>query len=103
MGVEQGYAGEGRGSGGARSPLRQTLGAHVASRRHRLGWSLATLAERSGLSRGTLFQVERAGVALRIRRLCGLARALDCAPSWLLEGDERVGNVVTVTFFPPMI
>jgi transcriptional regulator with XRE-family HTH domain len=65
------------------TPLRYTeramedLGDRLREARTRLGWTLETLSERSGLSTGFLSQVERGLSTLSIVSLSAICRALD--------------------------
>jgi len=55
------------------SPIDARLAARLAGLRHERGWSLDTLAERSGVSRATLSRLERGAVsptAALLGRLC---------------------------------
>lgn len=62
------------------------LGRRVRGLRSERGWTLKTLAERSGVSARFLVEVESGQGNISVRRLAGLARALDTTPAALLSG-----------------
>ncbi len=57
------------------------------------GWSLRTLAERSGVSAAMLSEIERGAKSPTVRLAYQIARALDCSISALLgDGPDRSGG-----------
>ena len=61
------------------------LGENIRARRQERGWSLEALAERSGVSRAMLSEVERSRKSPTINVLCEIAAGLDCTVSELIE------------------
>jgi transcriptional regulator with XRE-family HTH domain/mannose-6-phosphate isomerase-like protein (cupin superfamily) len=70
------------------------LAANLRAHRERLGWTQADLAQRSGVSKGMLLQVEQARTNPSIATICKLANALGVAVPRLL--DARAEPVVRV-------
>jgi XRE family transcriptional regulator, regulator of sulfur utilization len=68
------------------------LGARIRAERESRRWSLDTLAERSGVSRSMLYQVERGLKAPTVLTLDRIATGLDTSISRLveIERDDRV-------------
>src|SRR6476620_823823 len=78
-------------------PLLQALGRRARARRLERGWTLREVAERSDLSPRFLVQLEAGRGNISVRRLAGLARALDTTPAALLtESDEPVRPVIAL-------
>ena len=76
------------------------LGAKVARARSERGWSLAQLAQRSGLSAATVHKIEKSGMTPTIASLMKVAAALGKSVSYFVDeptnanvnvirGDER--------------
>ena len=61
-----------------------TIGQAIRSRRDLLGMTQATLADRAGLSRTSVTNIERGGQALLVHQLLEIARALRVSPAGLL-------------------
>jgi XRE family aerobic/anaerobic benzoate catabolism transcriptional regulator len=68
------------------------FGARVRALRQQRGWTVQALAERSGVSRRFLMDVEAGRGNISIRRLADLARALDVAPADLLTARPVEGR-----------
>jgi XRE family aerobic/anaerobic benzoate catabolism transcriptional regulator len=68
--------------------LLRRLGRRVRSRRERSGLSLRALAARASLSSRFLLQLELGQANISVRKLAGLARALDTTPARLLGGRD---------------
>ncbi|GIX14452.1 MAG: XRE family transcriptional regulator [Paracoccaceae bacterium] len=68
---------------------RSLAGLRIRERRMALGLTQADLARRAGISPSYLNLIEKNRRAAAGRVLLGLARALDVAPSALVEGPER--------------
>jgi len=65
------------------------VGRNVRSLRHERGWTLATLAARSGVSKGMVVQVEQARANASIATACRLATALGVGLARLLEVEAE--------------
>lgn len=76
----------------------QTLcGKRLLAARLRKGWNQSILAEKSGVSRTTLFQMERGAIpSPRALTLNRLAAALDIPVSWLNPNDETLSEPAVV-------
>ncbi|WP_409362764.1 helix-turn-helix domain-containing protein [Bradyrhizobium sp. CIR18] len=61
-----------------------SIGAAIRARRDAVGLTQAQVAEKSGLSRTTLTNIERGGQALLVHQLLDLARVLRVSPGSLL-------------------
>ena len=66
---------------------RQEFGRHLRQLRRDKGWTLAVLAERSGLAISTLSKAERGVISLTYDRLSLLARGLDVDLAALFHAD----------------
>jgi DNA-binding XRE family transcriptional regulator/mannose-6-phosphate isomerase-like protein (cupin superfamily) len=76
--------------------IEAALARNLREWRARRGWSQAVLAQRAGLSKGMLVQVEQAQTNPSIATLCKLANALGVALPRLVEvGDEPLVRRVT--------
>lgn len=64
------------------------------------GWSLRTLAERSGVSAGMLSEVERGTKSPTVRLAYQVARALGCSISELLGGPPTAGASTSPGILP---
>lgn len=84
----------------APDPMDARLGTRLAELRAEHGWSLGELAERSGVSRSTLFRAERAEIsptASLLNRLCGvygrtmsqLLSEVEAEPALLVRAAEQ--------------
>ncbi len=62
-----------------------TIGDRIKERREELGWSQVELAQRAGVSAGTIGNLE-AGLRLRPRGIVGLAATLGVHAHWLETG-----------------
>lgn len=65
------------------------LGVALRSIRQRNNWSLATVAEKSGLATSTLSRIENNQLSLTYEKLLQLSRGLDVDLAELLSGDQR--------------
>jgi transcriptional regulator with XRE-family HTH domain len=72
----------------------ESVGANLRRHRVRRGYSLARLAERSGVSRSKLSQIERGRSAAAINVLWKIAHALELPFSALLDQTEKSGTRV---------
>ncbi|MBH5391880.1 helix-turn-helix domain-containing protein [Bradyrhizobium diversitatis] len=61
-----------------------SIGAAIRARRDAVGLTQAQVAEKAGLSRTTLTNIERGGQALLVHQLLDLARVLRVSPGSLL-------------------
>lgn len=68
--------------------LASGLGARLKDLRHSRGMTLAQLADRTGLSIGSLSQVERGLVSPTIRTVYSVATALGVSPAWIIDPDS---------------
>lgn len=66
-----------------------TVGARLRALRREAEMTQRELADRSGLSRWTINEIENRGRHPRLVTLVALAYALGCVPEALLGGDER--------------
>lgn len=73
----------------------RALGEAVRARRHQLGLTLATVAERTGLSTPFLSQVETSFAMPSLISLFAIAEALSTSPERLLAGPAPDAVVVT--------
>jgi transcriptional regulator with XRE-family HTH domain len=71
------------------------LGAKVATARAERGWSLAQLAQRSGLSAGAVHKIEKSGMTPTIASLMKIAAALGKSVSFFVE-EPAVPDVSVV-------
>jgi transcriptional regulator with XRE-family HTH domain len=69
--------------------LREALATHVRRTRLEKGWTQEELAHRANLSVRYLGKVERSQVAASIDTIEALSKALDIAPSRILERPTR--------------
>lgn len=76
--------------------LAQAVGQRVSARRRDMKLSLEALSLRSGVSKGTLVQLEGARANPSISTLCRLAAALDLSVADLVAPPERPDRAVTV-------
>ena len=77
-------------NGQQRSP---TLGARLRELRRARGWTLAEVAERSGISQSTLSKVENQQMSLTYDNIVRLAEGLDVEPSELFaEAGQSAAN-----------
>lgn len=78
--------------GSAQQRVAEILSGRVATLRRRDGLSLDALAERSGLSKGTVVSIERGVANPSIAILCRLAAAFSVSVSDLIEDREETPN-----------
>jgi len=71
-----------------RGPVLKRFGDAVKSRRQSAGISQEQLAERAGLHRTYVGDIERGTRNISLRNIVRLAGALGCTPSELLRGVE---------------
>src|SRR6185503_5496804 len=64
------------------------IGAKVAKARSERGWSLAQLAQRSGLSAAAVHKIEKSGMTPTIASLMKIAAALGRSVSFFVEEPE---------------
>ncbi len=64
------------------------VGARLKDLRHTRGMTLAQLAEQTGLSVGTLSQVERGLVSPTVRTIYSVATALGVSPAWIIDPES---------------
>ncbi|NMM43106.1 helix-turn-helix domain-containing protein [Rhodospirillaceae bacterium KN72] len=68
------------------------LGARIRELRQSRKMTLADLGAATGLSIGTLSQLERDLVSPTVRTLFTLSNALDVSPAWLIDPDSKNGK-----------
>lgn len=68
------------------------IGLAIRSRRDLIGMTQASLAEKTGLSRTSVTNIERGGQALLVHQLLEIARALRVSPVSLLPNSAPVPN-----------
>src|SRR5436305_3093881 len=86
----------GRLEGGRMGSVHNGIGTHVRASRERLGWSLETLAFRSGMSWPAIAQIEIGRRQnLRPRTLLLLARALGVTIDYLVAGGGEASPMLT--------
>lgn len=66
----------------------ETVGERLRWARNRQVWTLAELAERSGVMKATLSRLENGRQGARQSTIRKLAAVLEVEPGWLLLGDE---------------
>lgn len=76
----------------SREARLQALGAEIRALRRERGLSTAALADRCGVSRSMISQVERGLAAPSLEVLWSLARALDVPIGTFFQGDGPQGN-----------
>lgn len=79
------------------SDLSATIAREVRAGRHMRGWTLETLASRSGVSKGALVAIEQGRGNPSIATLCRIADALGVAMARLVE----MGDAPAVRVIPP--
>lgn len=67
------------------------LGVRLKELRRSHGMTLAQLAAKTGLSVGSLSQVERGLVSPTIRTIYSVATALGVSPAWIIDPDSTAG------------
>lgn len=72
--------------------IYEAIGAAIRWRREVIGMTQATLAEKVGLSRPAVTNIERGGQALFVHHLLDLAHALDVEPASLLPASEKIAR-----------
>jgi transcriptional regulator with XRE-family HTH domain len=72
------------------------LGAKVAKARAERGWSLATLAERAGLSTAAVHKIEKSGMTPTIASLMKVAAALGKSVGYFVEEVEATRPVTVI-------
>src|SRR5690242_2527004 len=72
------------------------IGAKVAKARAERGWSLATLAERAGLSTAAVHKIEKSGMTPTITSLMKVAAALGKSVGWFIEESDGLRPVTVV-------
>ncbi len=65
------------------------LSERVKSRRIELNLTQSELADRVGLKQQSIQQIE-SGFIKRPRFIVEIAKVLNCDPTWLIDGSERV-------------
>ncbi len=70
-----------------------SIGAAIRARRDTVGLTQAQVAEKAGLSRTTLTNIERGGQALLVHQLLDLARVLRVSPASLLPSTSSADVV----------
>ncbi len=75
------------------SNLRTGFASAVRSERSRRGWSQEDLAERAGLHRTYISEVERGLRNLSLDNIGRIANALEVTPSALFAAAEAAGSV----------
>lgn len=66
----------------------ETFAERVKQRRKAMGYTQVALGQRSGLKQSDISKIEQ-GLIQETTKLLGLAKALDCAPEWLLYGRAQ--------------
>ncbi|BBV03767.1 helix-turn-helix transcriptional regulator [Providencia rettgeri] len=66
-----------------------TLSERVKTRRIELHLTQSELADRVGLKQQSIQQIE-SGLIKRPRFIVEIAKVLNCDPTWLINGNERV-------------
>jgi transcriptional regulator with XRE-family HTH domain len=72
------------------------IGAKVAKARAERGWSLATLAERAGLSTAAVHKIEKSGMTPTIASLMKVASALGKSVGFFVEEVEATRPVTVI-------
>ena len=72
------------------------IGAKVARARAERGWSLAQLAQRSGLSTAAVHKIEKSGMTPTIATLMKVASALGTSVSFFIDEDVEVPSAIIV-------
>jgi transcriptional regulator with XRE-family HTH domain len=72
------------------------IGAKVAKARAERGWSLATLAERAGLSTAAIHKIEKSGMTPTIASLMKVAAALGKSVGYFVEEVEATRPVTVI-------
>ena len=72
------------------------IGAKVAKARAERGWSLATLAERAGLSTAAVHKIEKSGMTPTIASLMKVAAALGKSVGYFVEEVEATRPVTVI-------
>lgn len=67
------------------------IGAAIRSERDDAGMTQASLADRAGLKRTSVTNIENGGQAITLRQLLDVARALGIDASKLIQAAERLG------------
>jgi transcriptional regulator with XRE-family HTH domain len=73
--------------------LRDPIGVRIKKLRERKGWNLSELAQRSGISRSYLYQIERGDSTPTQDKIEKLAEAFDALPSELLGEPPKVSEI----------
>lgn len=73
--------------------LHEPIGTRIRRLRERKGWNLSDLADKSGISRSYLYQLERGESTPTQDKLEKLATAFDALPSELLGEPPRVPEI----------
>ena len=69
-------------------PNRQTVGERIKKRRNELGWTQDVLAEKAGISKGFLSDLENAKRSVGADTLLDIARVLNLSLDYLMTGEE---------------
>jgi transcriptional regulator with XRE-family HTH domain len=76
------------------------LGERIKERRTALGWTLDVLAQKAGLSKGFLSDVENAKRSVSAEHLLDLARVLGLSLDYLMTGEEEQQNAQAIVEIP---
>jgi transcriptional regulator with XRE-family HTH domain len=81
------------GDDSAVAEVSRTLAANLRTARDRRGWTLDDLAQRSGVSRGMIHQIENRRTHPSVATLTRLCTALDVPLTHLVELPPQIGRV----------
>ena len=76
------------------------LGERIKERRTALGWTQDVLAQKAGLSKGFLSDVENAKRSVSAEHLLDLARVLGLSLDYLMTGEEEQQNAQAIVEIP---
>lgn len=68
-------------------PTKQTVGERIKSRRSELGWTQDVLAEKAGISKSFLSDLENSKRSVGADKLLDIARALGVSIDYLMTGE----------------
>jgi transcriptional regulator with XRE-family HTH domain len=69
------------------NPTKQTVGERIKSRRSELGWTQDVLAEKAGISKSFLSDLENSKRSVGADKLLDIARALGVSLDYLMTGE----------------
>lgn len=77
-----------------------TLGERIKQRRTDLGWTQDVLAQRTGLSKGFLSDVENSKRSVSAENLLDIARVLSLSLDYLMTGEEEQKSAQKIVEIP---